>query len=156
MCDNCSYEQASLSLCCFNCKDNLRLPQLDGNDSVSSSSSNSSSSLSLCFFNYEDSVSSSSNSTSSPSSLLSSLNLTVDSDELSTVDNCTNVNHSSGDLNSEMKNIIQLDGNDTLDTTDASIETIATVDEQSGDQYSSIPKIYSAIARSLFPKYIMT
>ena len=163
ICDNCSYEQASLSFCCLNCKDDLRLPQLDGNDSVSFSSSNSSSSLSLCCFNCEDdlkishivdndSVSSSSNSSSSPVSLLSSLNLSVASVEPVTV------YHSSDDLtpnDSENDVIIQLDGNDTIDTDDLnfSSETSSTVDEQTADQYNSVPKIYSANARSLFPKY---
>ena len=50
---------------------------------------------------------------------------------------------------------MQLDGNDTLDSydSDASLGTTSLTDEQSDDQFSPIPKIYSANARSLFPKY---
>ena len=54
---------------------------------------------------------------------------------------------------------LQLDGNDTLgsdlesstDTVDAPINTLD--DDQCQDEFSAIPKVYSANARSLFPKY---
>ena len=50
--------------------------------------------------------------------------------------------------------ILQLDGNDTIETElDTSIDTILTNDDQCQDQFSAIPRIYSANARSLFPKH---
>ena len=55
--------------------------------------------------------------------------------------------------------LLQLDGNVTLesdlesssDTTEASINTLDN--DQCQDEFSAIPKVYSANARSLFPKY---
>ena len=64
---------------------------------------------------------------------------------------------------SEYSIIIQLDGNVSLDDTDTAVpndtldfpnSSLDSSDEQSSDQFSSIPKIYSGNARSIFPKYI--
>ena len=64
---------------------------------------------------------------------------------------------------SENSIIMQLDGNVSLDDTDTAVpndtldfpnSSLDSTDEQSSDQSSSIPKIYSGNARSIFPKYI--
>ena len=49
----------------------------------------------------------------------------------------------------------QLDGNDSSDTSslESASETFAHPDEQCSDQFSALPKIYSANARSIFSKY---
>ena len=50
--------------------------------------------------------------------------------------------------------IIQVDGNDTLDETASSIlsDSSSLGLPQLADQFSSLPTIYSASARSIFPK----
>ena len=53
---------------------------------------------------------------------------------------------------SECSRIPQFDGNFSLDTIDND-STLDTTDEQSDDQFTSIPKLYSANARSVFPKF---
>ena len=54
--------------------------------------------------------------------------------------------------------ILQLDGNATLNHDDSSLDSSCSSQSsislpQTGDQYSSLPTIYSANARSVFPKY---
>ena len=56
--------------------------------------------------------------------------------------------------NDHNNNMQQLDGNDSVETDlETSRDTILTGDDQCSDDFSKIPKIYSANARSLFPKY---
>lgn len=52
-------------------------------------------------------------------------------------------------------NILQVDGNDTLNSSEASLDDSddEVIDEQSAEQYEQIPKIYFTNARSIFPKF---
>ena len=61
-------------------------------------------------------------------------------------------------IHSKHQNILQLDGNvlnDTLDSSSigSSQETLSITDEHCSDQLISLPRIYSANGRSIFPKY---
>ena len=72
--------------------------------------------------------------------------------------NSTDQFSQAGLLSQTCDRILQLDGNATLNDEDIPLESsfssLSSISvPQTGDQYSSLPTIYSANARSVFPKY---
>ena len=131
-----------------------KIPQLDGCVSLSSLSDSSVFDLTLSssFCSSDDS---SGNLTSLDNCILTpSTHPNLNPDKRKS----ENKHSSNIHINSSYENIPQLDGNVSNDTLDSSslgtsIETLSITDEHCSDHLNTLPRIYSANGRSIFPKF---